>query len=79
MKDIRSSVYVSFIFSVIGVCLCLYVCECGVSMEQSTNIVWVRSLIPIGSIDANDACTLCMMNAMELNRGASVQWHMLNS
>lgn len=52
---------------------------CGVLLEQSTNTVRVRSLIPIGSNDANDACTHCMMNAMELKHGASVQWHMLNS
>lgn len=58
-----------------------YLCvpACGVLIEQSTNTVRVRSLIPIGSNDANDACTHCMMNAMEVKHGASVQWHMLNS
>lgn len=51
-----------FLFSVISVCLCR--CACGVLMEQSTNTVRVINLIPIGSNDANDACTHCMMNAM---------------
>lgn len=51
-----------FLFFVISVCLCL--CACGVLMEQSTNTVRVINLIPIGSNDANDACTHSMMNAM---------------
>ena len=71
--------YTRFLFFVISVCVCRGECVRGVLMEQSTNIVRVRSLIPIGSIDANDACTQAMMNAMELEHGASVHWHMLNS
>lgn len=52
--------------------LCAPVCVClrGVWMEQSANAARVRSLIPIGSDDANDACTHRMMNAMELKRGS---------
>ena len=73
--------YIRFISFVIFVrlCVCVCVCLCGVLMEQSTNAARVRSLIPIGSNDANDACTHCMMNAMELKRGARVRWQTLNS
>lgn len=46
-------------------------CLRGVWMEQSANAARVRSLIPIGSDDANDACTHRMMNAMELKRGTA--------
>lgn len=69
--------YIQFIFFVIFVRL--RVCLRGVWMEQSTNAARVRSLIPIGSDDANDACTRRMMNAMELKRRARVRWQTLNS